>query len=164
MPTLLLYFQIPSHGFDPLEDLWRNPIKKGPLQIRQDMGGRAGRQNLFVLFLEDAILKDQFGHFRSLHRGLNDQRIAEGGRKFKLTRQFNHGCQQITCFELKRAHVETMGQVVSADLEPAYIMTMPRNAVGINLIKSDLKGRPMISHLLLFQSSSPGGEPHFLGR
>jgi hypothetical protein len=29
-------------------------------------------------------MKDQFGHFRSFHRGLDDEGTAKGGRKLEL--------------------------------------------------------------------------------
>jgi len=150
MPTLQLYFQILSHGLDPLEDLWGNSIKKGSIKIREDMGGRARGQNLFIPFLENAIVKNQFGHLRSLHRRLDDQRISKGGRKFELTGQLNNGCQEIPPLKLKGTEVETLSQVVSAGFEPANIVTMPDNAISIDFVESNLKRRLMISHLLPF--------------
>jgi hypothetical protein len=41
-------------------------------------------QDFPVFLIEDAIAKNQFGHLRPFHRGLDDDGIAKGGRKLEL--------------------------------------------------------------------------------
>jgi len=79
-----LHTEIRSHRLDSFEYLRGNPIEKISFKIGEDMRRGACGENLSVFFIQDPIVKDQFGHLGLLHRRLDNEGGAEAGRELEL--------------------------------------------------------------------------------